>query len=520
MVAAHMALAVACGESAMRTLPDLDEEASPGDPRLAACEIEALDGVAAGLCGTLVVPERRGDNAGATLAIPIQRIRASTPAVDALPIAYLGNGPGQSNFQFRPPRALAQGNDVLRMGYRGTDSSVTLQCDEVASVIRAVPALTENHLDEVRRAASDCIARLADSGHRLSDFGVDAVADDLAATLDVFEYERVHLLADGFGIQTAFAFAERYPERIGRLVVTSPAPLGPFLLSARELDDHLEALAGRCAQSSHCSQTTDDLIAALRTPRDQLPHRWAFTSIDSGRISLVTAMSLLGQESTARAIDAWTAASQGSNAGLAMMSWLGDSVGQNLFIWGDALAKAMPLGFDPEHDYRASEKRGPSVLGSPARLLLFGAAPDSDTPAQVDLNQAPETLSAETLLVYGSLDPTRAVASRAFASRLENVRDLTIGEAVLASEAWLARPREMAGMVAEFLNGGEPATDSVTKMPWSFEPTLRMSTMQWFMTILTIVIPVVLFAFIALMLRRLRRTIELERAEHAAERDG
>ena len=231
-------------------------------------------------------------------------------------------------------------------------------------------------------------------------------------------------------------------------------------------------------------------------------------------------MSLLGQESTARAVDAWTAASRGSNAGLAMMSWLGDSVGQNMFIWGDALAKAMPLGFDPEKDYRASEKRGPSVLGSPARLLLFGGAPELDTIAPADPQRAPETLSVETLFVYGSVDPTRAVAGRAFASRLENVRDLTLAEAVLASEAWLARPRELAGVVADFLNGGEPAADSVTKMPWSFEPTLRMATMQWFMTILTVVLPVVLFVFIALMLRRLRRTIELERAEHAAERDG
>ncbi len=539
-----LALSFACGESRMRTLPELDEEANLEDPRLEPCEVDTLDGPVNGLCGTLVVRERESGG-DALLSLPLQRIKAQAPGAEALPILFLGNGPGQSNFNFLPPRELTQGNDFLRLGYRGADSSVTLECNEVARVIRETPALTEAHLDQVQRATRDCLERLRESGHSLADFGLDDVARDLNEALAVLEYERVHVLADGFGMQVALAFAERYPGRVARIVATSPAPLGPFLLDADALQRHLEAIAGRCAGSENCD--SDDLLDAIERGRAGLPSRWAFTSIDSGRLSLVTALSLLGRESTVRSVDAWAAAGDGSYAGLAMMSWLGDSIGQNLFIWGDALAKTVPLGFDPERDYRAENQRSPDhLLGSPARLLLYGAAPDPewlplDAPAPAPAQAAePRETGSETvipsesatevappkdagpakpeaLFIHGTVDPTLEVATPAFAARLARVERVTVEEAVLASEGWALQPNEMARMAASYLNGGEADGSRLTKLPWTFTPRLRLATMQWILTLLTVVIPLLLVGFVYLLFRRVKRTIEQERADQLAE---
>ncbi|MEM6731133.1 MAG: hypothetical protein AAF658_06235 [Myxococcota bacterium] len=503
----------------MRTLPELDEEANIEDPRLAPCDIDTVDGPVPGLCGTLVVPERQDDES-TTLSIPIQRIKAQTPGADALPILVLGNGPGQSNFQFIPPKELTKANDLIRVGYRGTDSSVTLECNEIAAVIRETPALTEPHLDRLRTAATDCLERQQRSGHRLEDFTLEAVARDLVAALETFEYERIHVLADGFGLQVALELHARYPDRVERIVATSPAPLGPFLLNAATFQAHLEAIAGRCAASDACAAQTDDLLSSFERARGSLPSRWGFTSVDSGRLTLVTALSLLARESTVRAVDAWASAGSGSHAGLAMMSWLGDNIGQNVFVWGDALAKTAPLALARETNHRdANERNVTHLLGSPARLMLFGAAPNGALLPEARPRPLPER-RPDALFIHGTVDPTRAVALESFESELGSVQTLIVEDLVLASEAWLLQPSNLARVVAEFVNGGQPSAAQLVKQPWSFEPGLRLGTMQWFLTVLTVIIPLLLGAFVFLLFRRVKRTIDLERAEHASQLSG
>ncbi|MEM6532203.1 MAG: hypothetical protein AAF654_06245 [Myxococcota bacterium] len=512
--------ATGCGDSAMRTIPELDEEASREDARLNPCELDTADGPVNGLCGTLVVPEDRSAPDGATLSLPVQRIRGQTPGANALPIVFLGNGPGQTNFTYLPPKELTEANDFLRLGYRGVDSSVTLECNEVAFVARQTPALTDDHLDDLATAAGSCLERLMQGGHSLSNFGVNAVAADIAAALELFEYKKAHFLADGFGIQSALAFADAHPDRVGRLVALSPAPLGPFLLPPQAIQAQLETLARRCAASERCSSAGDDLVANIASARSALPSRWGFTSIDSGRLSLVTAVSLVGRESTVRAMDAWQAGANGSAAGLAMMSWLGDNISQNVFVWGDALAKTVPLGLDPEVDYREADSRGETLLGSPVRLLLFGGRPDAGLLPDPPRQPGPSTTVMDALFVHGTVDPTRDIAQSSLASRFRSVQLAAVEEAVLASEAWAIQPNEFSRMITGYLNTGAVDSSSLVRTSWSFAPSLRMATIQWFMTVLTVVIPLLLGAFILLLFRRVKRTIETERAEHAASISG
>ena len=51
-------------------------------------------------CGTLVVPENRGNPASRLIALPVIRVRALSDS-PAEPIFYLSGGPGQSNLHFR-----------------------------------------------------------------------------------------------------------------------------------------------------------------------------------------------------------------------------------------------------------------------------------------------------------------------------------------------------------------------------------------------------------------------------------
>ncbi|MEO1173610.1 MAG: hypothetical protein AAFX94_16405, partial [Myxococcota bacterium] len=205
------------------------------------------------------------------------------------------------------------------------------------------------------------------------------------------------------------------------------------------------------------------------------------------------------------------AGAKGSAAGLAMMSWLGDNISQNVFVWGDALAKAVPLGLDPSVDYRKLDSRGSTLFGSPVRLLLFGGRPKEALlpPA----TGAANTVEIDALFVHGTVDPTREIARSALVPRFRSVETVTVEEAVLASEAWAMQPNEFSRMVDAYLNRGAVESGSLVRTPWTFVPTLRMATMQWFMTVLTVLLPLLLAGFIYLLFRRVKRTIEAERAE-------
>lgn len=505
----------------MRTLPEIDDAATSENARLTPCEIASTNGTMSGVCGTLVVPERYNSTESRQISIPIQRIRAPSPDPDALPIVYLGNGPGQSNFTFRPPKALVQKNDFVQMGFRGIDSSVTLECHEVAVVARQTPALTHSHLDAIADATRSCLERLAAADHTLSDFDLSSVARDLQATIELFEYPRVHLLTDGFGIQSAIAFAIQNPSRVARVVSLSPAPLGPMLLSSEDIQSHLQTIANRCALSTYCKSRSEDLLADLASTREFLPSRWWFSSLDPGRISLVTALSLSARESTVRTIDAWQDAANGSPAALATMSWLGDNLSQNVFVWGDALAKTLPTLLDTDVFDRSKHQPGKTMLGSPIRLMLFGGLPPGLRPKIRSAAHARATtaidLSINALFVHGTLDPTRRDSRSTLAPRFQHVDWVTIEDAVLGSEAWATQPNELSRVLTRYLNYGSVDTRPLVRHPWKFAPKLKFGTMHRLMTAATFLLPVLLGGLVFLLFRRVKRALEIERAHRQTE---
>lgn len=55
-------------------------------------------------------------------------------------------------------------------------------------------------------------------------FSYDLMAEDLAETLDALNLESVHLLGHSMGGKTAMFFAQKYPQRISKLIVADIAP--------------------------------------------------------------------------------------------------------------------------------------------------------------------------------------------------------------------------------------------------------------------------------------------------------
>src|SRR6188472_3392503 len=85
-------------------------------------------------CGTLVVPENRGNPRSRLIALPVKRIRART-AHPGTPVFRLEGGPGQTNFNFPAASWIVPDHDLVLVGYRGVEGSSRLDCPEVTSAL-------------------------------------------------------------------------------------------------------------------------------------------------------------------------------------------------------------------------------------------------------------------------------------------------------------------------------------------------------------------------------------------------
>ena len=101
-------------------------------------------------CGTLVVPENRGDPASRLIALPVTRIRA-TGDNPTEPILQLRGGPGMSNMAISRVSWFIDNHDIVLVGYRGVDGSVMLHCPEVVQAIKMPDdALSDRAMDSLR----------------------------------------------------------------------------------------------------------------------------------------------------------------------------------------------------------------------------------------------------------------------------------------------------------------------------------------------------------------------------------
>src|SRR5512134_427419 len=125
-------LLAGCGakETAPLTVP---EGAQAGElVGLKVCEFQSNSSKTkyAAECGTLVVPENWDKSDSRLIALPVTRIPASG-SNHAEPVFILHGGPGLSNFSWMPPDWLFQNYEVVIVGYRGVDGTVSLSCPDV-----------------------------------------------------------------------------------------------------------------------------------------------------------------------------------------------------------------------------------------------------------------------------------------------------------------------------------------------------------------------------------------------------
>ena len=425
-------------------------------------------------CGTLVVPENRGDPGSRLITLPLIRVGALGDH-PAEPIFWLAGGPGNSNMKIPLVKGLIENHDIVMVGYRGVEGSVVLECQEMTRAVKGVgnDLLTEESIGAFGEAMTQCAGRLEAEGVDLDGYSIPEVVEDMEAARAALGYERINLFSGSYGTRVAMIYSWMYPDSLHRSAMVAINPPGHFAWEPDVIDAQIAYDAGLCAADPECSARTNDLVETMRNVSHNIPERWLLMPIDPGKVRFITHFMLFHRGTAAAVFNAYLAAEAGDPSGLALMSLAHDFMIPGTITWGDWNAKG-GIDYDPTRDWITDMDPPNSVLGSPTSLLVGGAVQLSDG---WPVAQMPEEYyevqpaDVETLLVSGNIDYSTPpqFATEELLPAMSNAEQVILSEYGHTGDVWSFQPEATRHLLATFYATGEVDDSLFTYQPMDFD---------------------------------------------------
>lgn len=251
------------------------------------CTIPGLDEPAR--CGTVQVPENRGQPGGRMLSLKVVVVPAPGQARTRNAITFFAGGPGQSATPMAgdmPPifHGLREGRDMLFVDQRGTGGSAPLGCD-----LRD-PANPQSYLDDFlplhrTTACRDSLARNAD----LTRYTFPELAHDVEAVRRALGYEKLDLWGGSMGTRAAQVYLRMYPGSVRTVVMQGLVPpsfLQPATYAA-DTEAALTNLARACREDAACAAAFPDPVGEAHAVAARLETQRGVAEVvdvESGRI--------------------------------------------------------------------------------------------------------------------------------------------------------------------------------------------------------------------------------------------
>jgi pimeloyl-ACP methyl ester carboxylesterase len=457
--------------------------AQAGDLILERCTYATEKGGYEADCGTLVVPENRADPQSRMIALPVTRIHARSDH-PAEPIFRLEGGPGITNMKFENASRFADKRDVVLVGYRGVDGSVTLDCPEVESAMkRSDDLLADTSFRERADAFRACADRLTDDGVDLAGYSLPQRVDDLEAARRALGYGRIDLLSESAGTRTAMIYSWRYPKSIHRSVMIGVNPPGRFLWDAKTTGEQIRRYAALCAEDRSCRSRTPDLAASLHSAYGHIPKHWWFLPIKEGNVQAGAFFGLMaattdgaGPLAAPWTIDTLLSAEEGDGGGAWFLSLLAQVAFPSEQLWGDVAAVARSDAAHARRFFASGANRG-SVIGTPGTDLIWAGGRLLDAwPANPDENQYTRVRDSnvETLLIGGELDVATPPqwATRDLLPHLSNGQEVVLENIGHTNDFWTHQPEAGKRLITTYFDSGRVDRSLYTPTPVDFTPAL------------------------------------------------
>ena len=213
-------------------------------------------------CGVVRVPLSY-TNGGQALSLDVARARADGVGADAENLVLVPGTPGRggrdevASVAAALPESLRKSFAVITLDLRGMGDSAVTSCLSLNSVRRLIAADADPSVDgaagrlqnTARQLTFDCTDNV---GPNLSSYNTTAAADDLDNLRAALGTPTLNLVGQGYGATLGAVYADRYPGRVGRMVLDSPddplaAPDERAKSRAAALDGALDTFSQSCA---------------------------------------------------------------------------------------------------------------------------------------------------------------------------------------------------------------------------------------------------------------------------------
>jgi len=442
--------------------------------------------------GTLSVLENRNSDDSRLIQLPLIRIY-STSEKPSEPVFRFIGGPGGPNvwtpstvqqygLENLPEAYLIENHDLIMVGYRGVDGSVSLSCPDVeeALSVEKNPLSAEN-IQKLGEAWYGCFQELEASGVDIDGYTVVDVVDDMEAARTALGYEKINLYGSSYGTRPAYIYSLRYPESVHRLFMFGVNPPGGFVFEPEMVDTQINYLGELWKNDPECTAKTPDIVATIKTVLAGLPVQYESVYIDPDKIKTMMNItdSLREPQDIAMLFDAFVAAEQGDFRGLAYLIIYYDLGIPSVLSNGDYPSKMVSADYDSERDYVTEMQDSDSIIGSPVTTLLFGhmeyggwpIAPISEEYRQAQYSEV------ETLMLNGIFDMATAKAESDILPLLKNGHSVVLKELGHCRGQESSQPGAFQNLVESFFMDGVVDDSQFEYQPLSFTPEITFQEM-------------------------------------------
>lgn len=503
-------LLVACG-NAKSSIQVVPEGAQVGDLiGLDDCEYESPDSKIKydAECGTLIVPENWEKADSRLIELPVVRIEASGQNRTE-PVFYLQGGPGGPNLVWSPPEWLLENHDVVMVGYRGVEGTVTLACPEVNRLIKTHSGkdaysdqARSEYLAAVRLCAEDFEAASVD----LAGYTITGVIEDLEAARDALGYSRINLFSESYGTRVAQIYAYLYPENLYRLVLIGVNTPGHFIWKPADFDKMIEHISELCSEDAYCNSRTDDFSQTMYDVNHSMPESWLVFKIDPGTVRLGTHFMFMSNLSMPMTFDAYLAAAEGDPAGLAMFNlMISLMMTEDVPVWGDEFNKGGTVDME-KYAGLESVSLGDSIMGAPLSEFVWPLAeawPMEMIPQELREFQESDV---EMLLVNGTIDfstpPSALDEARPYYHKAQMV---LLPEFSHTQDVFTLQPEAFQRLITSYYDTGIADDSLYVYQPLSFKPGMSLQMAARLLVAATVVLPALIVLGIVSRVRRVRK---------------
>ncbi|MEQ9423453.1 MAG: alpha/beta hydrolase [Cyclobacteriaceae bacterium] len=453
-----------------------------------------------------LLPENWKSQAGRVISIPV-KIYKSINLNPGAPILWFSGGPGMTNLDYEPPKALLANHDVVLVGYRGVDGPLKLDCEEVSEALKGIgkDLLSEESVRNVIQKANACSKRLISENIDLNGFTMEQILLDIDTVIRYLGYDKVNILSGSYGTRLAQLYSKFYTERVHRVVMIGTNVPGRFVWEPELIEEKIRDYDEHCQNDSYCQSQTKSIINTFNSVLDNLPDRWLIFPIDKGKVRVVTFAMMYHNHSALQVIDAYITAEKGDYSGIAALSMAYNFIMPDLMVWGEFFSKGM-IDYNPTKDYRNEFSNSEYTLGSPLSELMMDVGEDWPTKQPVVGFSKLDTSDVQTLVLNGSLDfstPHEVIED-------ELIRYLPNSKLVifngLGHVADLLYKKTVIEGITNYYDFGE-VNFTQTSFPVNFEIDNGFSKIVKIGLLMTTIITVVLLWVVYKLIQRLRRKL-------------